>query len=46
MTKKKQIIAEIKNKLKVYDQQGLLDDISINNWIKENIKEFGGAWQN
>ena len=39
---RKQIIAEIKNKLKVYDQQGLLDDISINNWIKENIKEFGG----
>lgn len=37
-----QIVAEIKNKLKVYDQQGLLDDISINNWIKENIKEFGG----
>jgi hypothetical protein len=41
-----QIIAEIKNKLKVYDQQGLLDDISINNWIKENIKEFGGNIMN
>lgn len=43
---KKQIVAEIKNKLKVYDQQGLLDDISINNWIKENIKEFGGNIMN
>lgn len=39
---RKQIIAEIKSKLKVYDQQGLLDEISINNWIKENLKEFGG----
>lgn len=43
---RKQIIAEIKNKLKVYDQQGLLDDISINNWVKENIKEFGGNIMN
>jgi len=42
----KQIIAEIKNKLKVYDQQGLLDDISLNNGIKENIKEFGGNIMN
>jgi hypothetical protein len=42
MTTYKQIVAEIKTKLKVYDQQGLLDDISINNWIKECIKEFGG----
>ena len=43
---RKQIIAEIKNKLKVYDQQGLLDDISLNNWMKENIKEFGGNIMN
>lgn len=42
MITRKQIISEIKSKLKVYDQQGLLDEISINNWIKENIKEFGG----
>lgn len=41
-----QIIAEIKNKLKVYDQQGLLDDISLKNWMKENIKEFGGNIMN
>ena len=41
-----QIIAEIKSKLKVYDQQGLLDDISLRNWIKENIKEFGGNIMN
>lgn len=41
-----QIVAEIKNKLKVYDQQGLLDYISINNGIKENIKEFGGNIMN
>lgn len=43
---RKQMIAEIKSKLKVYDQQGLLDDLSINNWIKENIKEFGGNIMN
>ncbi len=42
MPTKKQIFAEIKNKLKVYDQQGLVDDISLNNWFKENMKEFGG----
>lgn len=42
MTTHKQIVSEVKNKLKIYDQQGLLDDISINNWIKECIKEFGG----
>lgn len=46
MPTRKQIVAEIKTKLKVYDQQGLLDDISINNWIKENIKEFGGNIMN
>ena len=46
MPTRKQIVAEIKSKLKVYDQQGLLDDISINNWIKENIKEFGGNIMN
>ena len=38
----KQIKAEIYNQLKVYHQQGLLDDISIENGIKENILEFGG----
>lgn len=37
-----QIISEIKNKLRTYDQAGLLDDISINNWIKECLKQFGG----
>lgn len=42
----KQIIAEIKNKLRVYDQQGLLDERSIKGWIKENIKEFGGNIMN
>lgn len=46
MPTRKQIVAEIKNKLKVYDQQGLLDEISINNWIKENMKEFGGNIMN
>lgn len=46
MPTKKQIFAEIKNKLKVYDQQGLVDDISLNNWMKENIKEFGGNIMN
>ena len=42
----KQIISEIKSALKTYDQQGLLDEISIRNWIKENIKEFGGNIMN
>ncbi|MFT6125720.1 MAG: hypothetical protein ACJAVA_000161 [Flavobacteriaceae bacterium] len=42
MLTRKQLIAEIKNKLKNYAQQGLLDEISINNWIKETLKQFGG----
>lgn len=41
-----QIMAEIKSFLKVYDQQGLLDDITLRNGIKENIKEFGGNIMN
>jgi hypothetical protein len=42
MLTRKQLIAEIENKLKNYAQQGLLDEISINNWIKETLKQFGG----
>ena len=42
----KQILAEIKNKLSVYDQQGLLDEISIRNGVVQNIKEFGGNVMN
>lgn len=41
-----QMLSEIKNKLKVYDQQGLLDELTIRNGIKENIKEFGGNIMN
>lgn len=41
-----QILAEIKNKLKTYDQQGLLDELSIKNGITHNIKEFGGNIMN
>lgn len=37
-----QILGDIRNKLKVYDQQGLLDEITIRNGIRECIKEFGG----
>lgn len=42
MTTRKQIVAEIRNMLKVYDEQSLLDTITINNNIKRNLKEFGG----
>jgi|TARA_R110000822_G_scaffold6851_26_gene28751 hypothetical protein len=42
MITRKQIVAEIKNSLKQYDQNSLLDYIAINNWIKEGIKNFGG----
>jgi len=42
MTTRKQMIAEVKNYLKVYDNQGLLDILSISNWMKTAIKEFGG----
>jgi len=42
----KQILAEIRNKLKVYDQQGLLDEIAIKNGVVQNIKEFGGNIMN
>lgn len=41
-----QLLSEIKVKLKVYDQQGLLDEITIRNNIRENIKEFGGNVMN
>lgn len=37
-----QFKAEVANLLKTYDQQGLLDDISIRNWTEEALKEFGG----
>jgi len=42
----KEILAEIRNKLKVYDQQGLLDELTIKNGITQNIKEFGGNIMN
>jgi hypothetical protein len=38
----KQIIFECRNMLKIYDQQGLLDEISMKNWLRECLKEFGG----
>jgi len=42
MMTSKQILSECRNMLKVYDQQGLLDEISMNNWLRECLKEFGG----
>lgn len=46
MPTKKQIFSEIKNLLKVYDQQGLIDDITLNNWFKHDLKQFGGNIMN
>lgn len=42
----KQIIFEAKNMLKTYDQQGLLDEISMRNWVLECLKSFGGNLMN
>lgn len=36
------MVAEISTALKQYDESGLLDYISINNWIKNALREFGG----
>lgn len=38
----KQMMAEVANALKSYDESGLLDEIAIKNWIIECVKEFGG----
>ena len=39
--KQTEMVAEIENALKVYDEAGLVDRISINKWIKNALKEFG-----
>lgn len=39
---KSQIIAEITTKLKDYEESGLVDHISIDLWIRNALKEFGG----
>ena len=36
------MVAEISSKLRQYDESGLLDYISINNWIRNALREFGG----
>lgn len=42
----KHIIAEIKNLLKNYAQHGLVDELTLKNLIKRNIKKFGGNIMN
>lgn len=37
-----QLKAEIKFKLRMYEESGLLDDTSLNNWIRNGLKEFAG----
>lgn len=39
---RKNIVAEIGNSLKQYDEAGLLDYFSINSWIRNALLEFGG----
>ena len=39
---RKNLVAEIATKLKKYDDAGLVDYISINEWIRNGLKEFGG----
>ena len=36
-----QIFAEVKNTLKSYDAEGLLDEISMRRWMRSEIKRFG-----
>ena len=38
-----QLLSEVRNRLKTYDEAGLIDEISIANWMKECIKEFTGS---
>lgn len=37
-----ELIAEVENYLPTYAQAGLVDHLSIKNWMKETVKEFGG----
>ena len=39
---RKQLVAEIATQMKQYDEYGLIDYISINNWIRNALREFGG----
>ena len=38
---RKQLVAEITTELKKYDESGLIDYISLNRWIKNELKIFG-----
>lgn len=41
MTTEEQLFSEIKNTLKSYDEAGLIDEITLRNWLKKEIKTFG-----
>ena len=38
---KKELIAEIKTEVRQYDESGLIDSISLNRWIMNELKRFG-----
>lgn len=37
----KQLFAEVKNTFKSYDEEGLIDDISLRLWLKNELRRFG-----
>jgi hypothetical protein len=37
MTTRKNLIAEVLSDLKQYNESGLIDDISLNRWVKKRI---------
>jgi hypothetical protein len=41
MTTQQQIFAEVKNTFKAYDSESLLDEISMERWMKSELKRFG-----
>jgi hypothetical protein len=43
MTTRKNLIAEVLSDLKQYNESGLIDDISLNRWVKNALLKFGGT---
>jgi hypothetical protein len=41
MTTESEIFAEVKNTYKSYDSEGLIDDISLRRWMRNELKRFG-----
>jgi hypothetical protein len=43
MTTRKNLIAEVLSDPKQYNESGLIDDISLNRWLKNALLKFGGT---